>query len=264
MKDIIVKRLTGTASDLIPFMPDEALNDQSALVECLKGCYVRFTPLTETVMIGHKDYLSFAENECTEAKMRSSVVIVPKPLALTSQYDPPYNTVCNQCSWVSKAFVDRKQEFLSILRGVGDRDAFSRLYNDCMATGTANREAFGKLVEGENIDQIGLETPILSTTYGNDAILESLPESVKNMIVKPLIPQLPYETFCDAMKNLEDDTMVILNRDGQSFVVAKVQRMYYILDSHQRHLQVNDFHHLLNFIIEYQPDGFFYILWSIC
>ena len=107
-KDIIIKKLHTPRTSLVN-LPCDILSDKNKLLNILEKDYIKFNPATETILINNKD---INENDFTENDIRKSVLIVPKfwNIKIKSQYDEPYNTVSNQCSWVSKEFIANKDK----------------------------------------------------------------------------------------------------------------------------------------------------------
>jgi hypothetical protein len=184
-------------------------------------------------------------------------------IIIPSQYDEPYNNTSNQCSWFSFEILKFKNEIIDCITNLNIVQ-LKNIYINALENGTNNRKNLGILPQGENIDEIksNLNISLKSAIYGDPFILEMFSD-IKNMIVKPHIKLYPYLDFLQEIGNLNENTMVLINRDGQSFVFLKYNNIFFIFDSHKRKIQLVNKQKLIDYILENNPTGFFYILWSI-
>ncbi len=265
-KDIIVKKIHVPTSTILT-LPIDVIENKSKLISILENDYIQYNPNTEAILINGKniDYNNYTGND-----IKKSILIIPRndyynsnsKYKVKSQYDEPYNTVSNQCSWISKEFIENKNKLIESIKE-NNIQKLHEIYNLCMINGTKNRQNFGNLSEGENIDQIGLTNIIESTIYGNPSILQMLPKDIVDKIVKPHIKSIYYNVFFEKMKNLSNEQFVLINRDGQTFAFLKINNQFYIFDSHIREIKICNFQELTKYILENNEDGFFYILFSI-
>lgn len=258
--DIIVTKFHIPKSSILD-LPREVLYDKNKLMSILENNYIGFDPARENIMINSK---AIYNSNYTEEDLRRSILIVPKFMGINikSQYDEPYNRISNQCSWISKEFVNNKNNIINCIRE-NNINGLKNIYDECMINGTNNRTNFGLLTEGENIEQIGINNLIESTTYGDPIILQNLPNEIVSKIVKPNINMINYSLFSDKVKNLNEGSMMLINRDGQTFVFLKLYNSYYVFDSHIREIKICNLEEMYNYILENNKDGFFYILFSV-
>jgi len=265
LKDVIVKNIAKTTSSILNIPFEEKFN-ANQLINLLINDYIKFNPEKEILFINGK---TIDDSSINENDLRTSIYIFPQ-INITassllanvpSQYDQPFNIVTNQCSWISKEFLKNKDTFYKLISD-NDKEKMHQLYIECMEKGTHERQFYGNLIQGENIDEIGLSNEIKSSVYGNSLILNMLDPEIVKMIVKPNIQKFNYNYFLSEIKNLDNNRSIIINRDGETFVFFKINNKYHIFDSHKRNIFEYDFNKLIDYILKNTKNGFFYILWS--
>jgi hypothetical protein len=265
LKDIIIKNITNSTSSIVD-LPYVNNFDRIKLINILQNDYIKFNPDKETIIINGKN---IDDTSINDIDLRKSVYIFSKKNSTTfevndlkSQYDSPYNIITNQCSWVSNEFLNTKDIIYKYIIN-NDINNIKNIYNICMHLGTNKRKQYGKLIQGENIDELNLDSEIKSTVYGNSMLLNFIDSDVVKMIVKPNIKKFSYDYFLNEIQSLINNKSIIINRDGETFVFHKVNDKYYVFDSHKRNIYEYDFNKLINYILKNNKDGFFYILWSV-
>jgi hypothetical protein len=113
----------------------------------------------------------------------------------------------------------------------------------------------------DNSDDENIKNKLKSAIYGNSSILSVLESNVVKMIIKPDVKTFEYSYFLNEIDELKNKEMIILNRDGQTFVFLKFNDKFYIFDSHIRNIFSKNKTELIDYILEDNHDGFFYILW---
>lgn len=215
------------------------------LIDVLTNSYVKFNKNTDYYII--KDNI---------------VYIFKKYISIPSQYDTPYNITSNQCSWISKEFLLNKEKIITALDN--DFNKLKDIYIDCMQNGTNKRIKNFSLIQGENIDEINLDVKLFSTSNVNMSIINNfLGTDVFNMIYKQHIDFISFDVFLNNIKNLENNKMIIINRDGQSFVALKYDDYYIIFDSHIREIKFLNYDQFLMYLYENNPNGLFYFIYGI-
>lgn len=234
-----------------------------------KGCsdYIRMdNNYTEKDLIDKmtKSFVKF--NNITEyyIKRDNVVYIFIKNIIVPSQYDTPYNITSNQCSWISKEFLLNKKNIIEILNT--NIYKLKDLYIKCMEKGTNERIKNFSLIQGENIDEINLSEnniKLYSTSNVNiNIIRDMLGDEILNMIYKPNIDFVSYELFLNNIKNMENNKMLIINRDGQSFTSLKYDDYYIIFDSHIREIKFLNYDQFIMYLCENNPSGYFYFIYG--
>lgn len=264
LKQIIIQKLVNSSSCIENFyFPDDTsedtILDTNYIDSILEKSYVKFNKLTETYFSMNNKHKN---QHITLKDLRIGLVIIPKIFSVKSQYDEPYNNISNQCSWVAKEFVMNKNIIIDAIEK-NDNELLLNIYNNCMVVGTNNRIVFNSKVEGENIDEINLNVELNTTIYGNMEMLLYLEQELINKIYKPTLKIYNYNTFLNQIKDMQNHDMMILNRDGQSFCFLKINNMYVILDSHIRNIHFYNYDVLINYILENNLDGFFYIIYGV-
>lgn len=268
INDVIVKRVSMGISGII----DIEINSENiydSIEHILQNKYFNFDPSNEFITVNHKILKNIKNSDITEKILRSGLEIYSNTAKylfntvckVPSQYDEFFNETSNQCSWISLEFIKNRQKLIDTIK-INDIDELKNIYTKCMIVGSDLRKQNGKLIQGENIDDLINNSQIKSTIYGNSTLLTILDKSVIDMIVKPKITMLSNSLFISDIKELENEQMIIINRDGQTFVFLKLCEQYYIFDSHIRNIYCYDYEDLINYILENNQDGFFYILWS--
>ncbi len=262
LKQIIIKKLSNSSSCIEDFyFPDNTFDDTildtNYIISVLEKSYVKFNKLTETYFS-----INGKRENITLNDLKSGLVIIIKILNVKSQYDNPYNCISNQCSWISKEFVLNKVAIINAIEN-NNHNLLLQIYNNCMLNGTNNRIQHNSKVEGENIDEINLNVELKTTIYGDMTMLYLFGQEIINKIYKPSLEINDYNNFLNEIKNMQNNNMMILNRDGQSFCFLKMNDTYIVLDSHIRNIHFYNFNQLVNYILENNPDGFFYIIYGI-
>jgi hypothetical protein len=284
MTNYIIKRFTeGTKSNFYCCIEknNKTYLPYKELEKLLSDNWIKYDPVHEFIACKNTILSEEIEKEITDSLLNVGLVIYKKSAykllstycTVKAQYDEPYNKTSNQCSWVAAEIVKRKDEIIQIIKS-NNKEKLIDIYKTCLDNGTNNRIKYGNKIEGENIDDLiinnNLNSTELKTTelktiiYGNQNILNSFDPTVLNMIIKSNFKNIPYNQFIEEIKLIPNDKLVIINRDGQTFVFIKINNFYYVLDSHIRNIYKFDF---LNFIekiiLEDNLDGFFYILYGI-
>jgi hypothetical protein len=264
MTEILIKKLNNNSSclekvDLPTNTTDDSIIDDDYIISILEKSYVKFNKHIETFMTLN----TYKTTSITLRDLKSGIVIITKTFKIQSQYDTPYNDISNQCSWVSKEFVMNKNKIVDAIQNK-DNNLLLEIYKNCLQNGTDNRKKFYSKVEGENIDEINLDIDLQTTVYGDMNVLYAmLGQDIINKIYKPNLKLFDYNHFIKQIKNMQNNNMMILNRDGQSFCFLKIDDSYIILDSHIRNIYFYKFDTLINYILENNLDGFFYIIYGI-
>lgn len=267
IKNVIVKKMHVPASSLVNFDFDSSINYEE-IKKTLENDWIRFDPRREIITCKGKKINNVTN--ITESILNDGLIIclkyMPAELPVSSQYDDQFNDISNQCTWVSQQFLYKKKEILNCIHEC-DWHTLKKLHNECLKTGTHNRKTFGTRVQGENIDEIEFDANInmqlKSTIYGSSDILSTLGKNIVDMIIKPDIKIESYSYFIDEIKNMKDENMMMLNRDGQTFSFLKINDKFVIFDSHITSIKSLCYDDLIRYILEYNDDGFFYIIWFI-
>jgi hypothetical protein len=238
------------------------------LILLLEESYLKYEKNAEMIVVKDKTY-SVKDSEqivsMEDIQLNNVMIMRNRPVLTTlSQYDEPYNHVANQCSWFSFEILYHKQQIVNAL----DKEDFPtlvQLYHECLQIGTTKRNAYGVLPYGENIDQVENSLPIAmkTTQYGDVQMIEYLDEFVKSIILRPGMKQVPYPEFKQSIELLPNNTMVILNRDGKSFVFMKRDVSYWVFDSHKRSIvELIGIEAMNEYILEGTENGFFFIIYG--
>jgi len=263
LKDIIVKSLCETKSDMMNFVFQSNKITIEEIEKNLEKSYMKYDKTTQSLIIGSAN----TNQEITETDLRRIILIIPKiskKISVKSQYDEPYNRITNQCSWIAKQFIINKEELIKAIDS-GLESKIINLYTQILEDGTKDREQNFKFPHGENIDEVNLDSTIIlkTTIYGDISSLYMIDESIINLIYKPNIPLEDYSSFLSEIKNMKHNQMMIINRDGQSFVIMFKNNKYIILDSHQRIINYVTFDNICTYILENNSDGIFYIIYEL-
>lgn len=264
LKDIIVKSLCETKSDMINFVFQSNKITIEEIEMNLEKSYMKYNKTTQSLIIGSTNNQEIYKKEITEKDLRHLILIIPKKINVKSQYDEPYNRITNQCSWIAKQFIMNKEKLIKVIDS-GSENNIINLYTQILEDGTRDRKQNFKFPHGENIDEVNLDSIInLKTTiYGDISSLYMIDESIINLIYKPNIALEDYSSFISEIKNMKQNQMMIINRDGQSFVIMFKNNKYIILDSHQRIINYVTFDNICTYILENNLDGIFYIIYGL-
>jgi hypothetical protein len=258
----------GTSSyEFLPF-DNEITIDQ--FMSFLEKSHLKFERQFEKLLINDNFYSEEDGSKIVSINdINKKTIVVPKILGMSSlktlsQYDEPYNEVANQCSWFSFEILNNKENIICALNNNNIADLI-KIYHKCLSVGTEKRKTFGYLPYGENIDQVenNLNIEMKTTQYGDISMINYLDDDIKSIILRPNMPKESYNTFKNNVENLSDNTMVILNRDGKSFVFVKHNNLYWIFDSHKRSImKAKNINEINNYILEGTSNGFFYIIYA--
>jgi len=255
--DVMVKRLDRPIKSFYRMNIDDNIED------ILERGYVPFSKTSDYFLVGNKipdkDFI-------TEQDLQKGIVIIPRKnihQKVPSQYDIPYNKITNQCSWVSKNFVENKDKIYQCVQE-NNMEKLSEIYLKCLTKGTEERQDKGKLPQGENLDELDTKYHLKNCIYGNPIILQFLDPSIISMIVKPNTKDTLWKDFIESIHKMKNGTMMILNRDGQTFCFQKISFYeYLILDSHRREFFTVTFKELKSYILQNNDDGYYYILYDL-
>jgi hypothetical protein len=266
--DVIVKNIRLGTSGLITVYPTTTIE---TIKQSLKNDYLQFDETNDILISGttllnlidQSDFFDRIYKTGITIWTKSSLKMFNVIASVPSQYDPPFNQVSNQCSWISSKVIECSKTLVEFIK-FREMKKMVELYMDCMRSGTKSRETNGRLVQGENIDEIDKTYKLKKTIYGSSDLLTFLPSDVIDMIEKPSIPSYPYTSFIKEIQNMEIGQGIIINRDGKTFVIVKTFcGNFCIFDSHIRNILFYPFELVENYILENNPDGFFYIIWSV-
>jgi hypothetical protein len=209
-----------------------------------------------------ESYVKFNKKTDYYLKNNNTIFILKKMFNVKSQYDEPYNNIENQCSWISKEFIKCKDEFIDSINN--NFKSIKSIYEKCLINGTKERELNFKLIQGENIDEVNINDIEFKSTSNIDInIIQSiLGEDIFKLIYKENIPYTKFENFLNEIKNLENNKMVIVNRDGQSFVSLKYKDEYIIFDSHIREIKFLNYNEFIMYLYENNMNGLFYFIYG--
>lgn len=210
-----------------------------------------------------KSYVKYNKKTDYYIKNNNTIYIYKKIFNVNSQYDEPYNKTVNQCSWISKEFIKYKNEFIECLKN--NLFLIKTIYQKCLENGTNERIKNYIFTQGENIDEVGINDINLKTSSNIDInhIKLFLGDDVFNMIYKKNLEYVKFNNFLDEIKYMENEKMIIINRDGQSFVSLKYNDEYIIFDSHIREIKFLDYNEFISYLYENNPDGIFYFIYGI-
>lgn len=257
----------STSSSTYESFPSKTEMSVKELKNILSTTYLKYNSNTENIIVNGKMYSGPDDDTIVSMDdIRRSTLIIKKLPDLTTkcQYDEPYSHVTNQCSWFSFEILNKKNAIIEVLDS-HNYVSLVELYHECLDIGTSKRKLNGTLPYGENIDQVSnnFNIQMKTTQYGDSYMLDFLDDFVKSLILRPNLPSTSYTTFMDDISNAPNNTMVILNRDGKSFVFIKHNLAYWVFDSHKRNIYLFvDKGKMFDYIIESSPTGFFYILYG--
>ncbi len=261
-----ISHMNRGVSSYEPF-PDVNEITIEELMSILETSYLKYQRNTENIVVNNKIYTADdAVKVVSMSDVKNSFLILGKipSLKTMSQYDEPYNKVANQCSWFCFEILNNKNNIVNAI-SKNDNESLVNIYHTCLDIGTEKRKSFGYLPYGENIDQVqnSLNIRMKTTQYGDSQMINFLDDFVKSIILRPSMEKESYLDFKNHVEHLPNNTMVILNRDGKSFVFMKQDESYWIFDSHKRSiLRVNGIDEMNDYILEGNPNGFFYIIYG--
>lgn len=264
---IVIKHILGLKSSYIDLNNDIYGAD---LLNQLKNNYIKYDENKEFVTILHTNEIIYNNDEMISLdKLKNGILILTKNMMqnymvyhkVKSQYDEPYNRKSNQCTWVTSQFLENKRDIIDAIQN-NDHNALSVVYDRCLENGTTNRERYGTRTEGENIDMLPNFRNIKKTIYGDVSVLSILGADVASLVVKNNIPYVNVDVFFNTIRQLNNNQIIAINRDGQTFGIVRVDDLYYVLDSHKRSIFRYDFDKVYDYVIEGNQNGFFYILFS--
>lgn len=181
-----------------------------------------------------------------------------------SQFDKPYNNITSQCSWFCIEVVNSLPMLLSALNN-RNTIKYQQLIELCLNNATENRRIYHKYDLGENIDQvIGSENYnyyVCKSTISINDFKKIIPEVT---VLERNYPVISENKLKDIIVNiLPIDKYFIVNKHGESFVVAFVNdNQYIIIDSHKSKHQIYNSDQVIKYIID-DYNGFYYILVGI-
>lgn len=197
------------------------------------------------------DDQSFAQTKFTE------YVCVP------SQYQKPYNSVSNQCSWFASESVKEKFKLLKYYKT--DLVKYKNLYTRILDKATKLREQAllqNQILVGENIDQVGQLFDInhcLCDSQDISTFMIMFPEM--ELIIRPNSNTTTFDDLCNTIKH--SNNSLICNRFGQSFCAIRCNNDFLILDSHIGFSGIMSPDNLIDYIV-YDNIQNNYVLWATC
>jgi len=218
---------------------------------------------SELIILMEKSFAKYDKSTEQYTRYLNTVIISQKNIDVKSQYDEPYNNITNQCSWVAKNILANKNAIIDALDS-GLNNELSNVYTKCLENGTLDRITNFKFAHGENIDEINYNVKLYTTSnvdLNNLSIV--LGKDIINYIVKPNLRYNEFSIFMNEIVQLKNNKMMIINRDGQSFVIMKRNKFYIVFDSHCRKINFYNIEQLKNHLFENNTDGMFYFIYGI-
>lgn len=265
---ITIKHILGIRSSYIKLNNNITGKD---LTNELKNNYIKYDPVKEFITIYNTNEIIYNnDNIISLEKLKNGLMIHIKNisdkymnyLTVKSQYDFPYNEYTNQCTWITSQFIKNKNEIVEAIKN-DDKKLLSVIYDKCLENGTNDRKKYGTKPEGENLDLLSTDYEIKKTIYGDIKSLNIFGDDLMKFVIKENLQSIDINIFFEKINQLDNDHIIAINRDGQSFAIVRVNDLYYVLDSHKRNIFKYDFDKIYDYIIEGNPSGFFYIIFLV-
>lgn len=153
------------------------------------------------------------------------------------QTDNEYSEISsNQCSWVAAEFAQNHNSLIKAYKE--NRAQFIEMYTQHLLSGSINRERFGGISCGENVDNelVHCETGIDKSIKGkytyteNKYVLDMLSHSIPPTILTEFCGRI--HTQLDILELDNSARYILLSRHGQSFIAIPLDGKYLVLDSH--------------------------------
>lgn len=272
-KTIIVKRSNSLLSDIFNvYKPENTYDEIKSLISdthipvkdddiigignnmlYAEGDIVNFDDLKKGVFIIDTSNMSMIE------KLTRNAITVP------SQYDEKYkNIATNQCTWFSIFVANDRKHFVKLFNE--NKSEFFKKYSDTLLRASEQRNTHGKLVQGENIDEVleltGEKKIVKQCAIGITDFIKTLPQYVIDMLIKPNIPFSNFDTLLQDISKLEYMQSIVINRQGQTFAVVKNNLNYLLFDSHTHKCGIITYKNLVKYVQHENAENNC-ILWTI-
>lgn len=189
--------------------------------------------------------------------------VLCEQISVVSQYHPKFSNIAeNQCTWFSFEILDN----IDVIKQNFKNSKFSSMYATILENASLKRQKYGKLVQGENIDDFSSYISTLkSCEINNDdnkgkQLIASL--NLNDLVFKNNSIKCEFAEFTEDINSMKYKAIVI-NRYGQTFIAVnfdKYNNLYILCDSHTNYCGITTG----KLLIEYVKLGseYNYILWS--
>lgn len=246
--DVIVKNFIGKSEYISFSSPNDLVNQ-------IKNHFDYYGH----ILCNNKNIKYLNDKDIMNLSTKDNIFIFRILINVKKQYDEPYNGVTNQCSWVSYEFIKNINDLVYNFNNNNMKD-FRVIYEKCLMDGSKARKNNMLYPYGENIDQIGFESNFEVTEFGQRTEIMNDP-IISSIITRPNYNYKKFDNFCDDIKNMSCSNILIINRDGQSFVVYKNYDNWIVFDSHISTVKEYEYDDIIKYIIN-DEQSYQYILHS--